>query len=393
VAVEGDAYATRAGSAARVNEPERRVTALELLFDLVFVFAIIQVTGLMSADPTWGGLGRGLLVLAALWWAWTGYAWLTNALEHEAVAVRLAIFGAMGAMLLVALAVPRAFAADSPLFGLAYLIVRAVQLALYDIGAPGDRDLRGQLLGFVPFAVLGPALLAAAGFLDGPARPALWAVALALDYAGGLITRGRGALPSPAHFAERHGRIVLIALGESIIYLGVGAAGLPLGAGLIAAVLLGAAVIATLWWAYFDHLVIAARRALAEARGAAGVRLARDCYSYLHLPMVAAIVLFALGLEKALQHVDAPLDPVAAGALCGGLSLYFLAHVGFRLRLSRQIGRGRAVAAAVLLALTPAALNVPALAALALVTAACGGLIVCEVVRYREGRTRVRQAR
>src|SRR5262249_26098014 len=286
------------GRPVTVNEREAPVTSLELFFDLFFVFAITQVTGLMSADPTWGGVGRGLLALAALWWAWTLYAWLTNTLEPEAIAVRVAMFAAMGATLLVALAVPGAFAAAGLLFGLAYFVVRAIQLALYALAARGDRDLGGALLRFAPTAVLGPALLVAAGFLEGPARPALWAVALALDYAGALVARGRGALASPAHFAERHGQIVLIALGESIVALGVGAAGLPLGAGLVGGALLGVAVVAALWWAYFDVIAIGARRALAEARGVARVTLASDIYSYLHLPMIAGIVLFAFGLKK-----------------------------------------------------------------------------------------------
>jgi low temperature requirement protein LtrA len=233
-------------SPAAVNEREARVTSLELFFDLVFVFAFTQVTGLMAADPTWGGLGRGLLALAALWWAWTLYAWLTNALEPEAIAVRLGMFAAMGALLVVALAAPRAFAEDGILFGIAYLVVRLVQMGLYSTVAKKDAELRAGLLRFTPTAVLGPVLLVAAGFVDPPVRQALWAVALTLDYAGGLVTGGHGSVPSPANFAERHGLIVIIALGESVIAIGVGAAGLPLDGGLVAAALLGVAIVASL---------------------------------------------------------------------------------------------------------------------------------------------------
>lgn len=149
----------------------------------------------------------------------------------------------------------------------------------------------------------------------------------------------------------------------------------------------GLLVLAALWWAWTLYAW------LSEVRGVARVTLARDYYSYLHLPMIAGIVLFALGLKKTLEHVDTPLAPVAALALCGGLGLYYLAHVGFRLRLSGQIGLGRPIAAAVLLALTPVAIRVPALAALALVTLACCGLIVFDLVHYREHRARVREAR
>jgi low temperature requirement protein LtrA len=375
-----------------VVEREQRVTPLELFFDLVFVFAITQVTGLMSADPTWHGLGRGLLVLAALWWAWAAYAWLTNTLDPEEEAVRLAMLASMAAMLLVALAVPEAFDDDGVLFGVAYFAVRVLHLVLYTIAGKRDPDLLGAVLRMVPSATLGPALIVGAGFLDGIAQGAVWAAALAIDYLGVLIGRGQGWRVSPAHFAERHGLIVIIALGESIVAIGVGAAGLPLGAGVAIAAVLGIAVVAALWWSYFDVSTIMLQRRLTEARGVARATLARDIYSYLHLPLIAGIVLFALGLKKTIEHVGDPLDTVPAVALCGGVGLYFLAHVASRVRIVRTVGRGRATAGIILLAVTPAALEMPALAALALVTAVCSALIVYDVMHYREDRARVRSA-
>jgi low temperature requirement protein LtrA len=375
------------------DQREQRVTPLELFFDLVFVFAITQVTGFMSADPTWGGLGRGLLVLAALWWAWAAYAWLTNTLDPEEGAVRLAMLGAMGAMLIVSLAVPEAFDDDGVLFGVAYFAVRVLHLVLYAIAGKRDPDLLGAVTRMVPSATLGPALIVGAGFLDGAAQAAVWAGALAIDYLGVLIGRGQGWRVSPAHFAERHGLIVIIALGESIVALGVGAAGLPLGTGVVAAALLGIAVVAALWWTYFDVSTIYLQRELAASRGVARATLARDLYSYLHLPMIAGIVLFALGLKKTLEHVEDPLGTVAAVALCGGPALYFVGHVAGRVRIARSLGRGRPVTAIALLAVLPAALEVPALAALALVAGVCCSLIVYDVIHYREERTRVRSAR
>ncbi|MGH3131506.1 MAG: low temperature requirement protein A, partial [Gaiellaceae bacterium] len=293
-------------------EREERVTPLELFFDLVFVFAITQVTGLLSADATWAGLGRGMLVLGALWWAWAAYAWLTNTLDPEEGAVRLAMFAAMGAMLVVSLAVPEAFDADGVLFGVAYFAVRALHIVLYAIAGRGDADLLGAVLRMAPTATFGPALLIVAGFLDGPAQAGLWALALALDYLGVLVGRGEGWRVAPAHFAERHGLIVIIALGESIVALGVGAGQLSLGVGVVAGALLGIAVVAAMWWAYFDVVAIVAQRRLTQARGAARAAQARDSYSYLHLPMVAGIVLFALGLKKTLADVDDPLEAVPA---------------------------------------------------------------------------------
>jgi low temperature requirement protein LtrA len=388
---------------------EQRVTPLELFFDVVFVFALTQVTLLMSDDPTWPGLGRGLLVLAALWWAWTGYAWLTNTLEPEEGPVRAGMFAAMAAMIVVALAVPKAFDVHGVLFGAAYLIVRLPNLQLYAIAGKRDPDLLAAVLRMVPAAALGPLIIVAAGFFNGPAQGALWLVALAVDYLGVLVGRGQGWRVSPAHFAERYGLIVIIALGESIVAIGVGAAGVSLTPSIVAAAVLGIVVVAALWWAYFDVYAVLSERQLAATSGAARVRLARDHYSYLHLPMIAGIVLFALGLKKTIEHVGDPLATVPAVALCGGLSLYFLTHVAIRVRLVYAvrranadvqpgarpgwIGPGRLVTGLGMLALLPAALELSALTALALVTGLCCALIAYDVVHYREDRGRVREAR
>ena len=383
---------------------EQRVTPLEIFFDLVIVYAITQVTLLMSDDPTWHGVGRGLLVLAALWWAWTGYAWLTNMLEPEEGSVRAGMFGAMAAMLVVALAVPEAFDADAVLFGVAYLIVRLLQLLLFAIAGKRDPELLGAVLRILPSATLAPVLIVVAGFFDGRAQAALWAIALAVDYLGALIGRGQGMRVSPAHFAERHGLIVIIALGESIVAIGIGAAGVSLTPSIVTAAVLGILIVAALWWAYFDVYAVGAQRQLTEARGATRALLARDLYSYLHLPMIAGIVLFALGLKKTMEQVGDPLATVPAVALCGGLSLYFLSHVALRIRVVHSIrrtttetpgwiGPGRLVTAIGMLALLPAALEVSALTALALVTALCWALIAYDVVHYRDDRARVREAR
>jgi low temperature requirement protein LtrA len=388
----------------RQAEREQRVTPLELFFDLVLVYAITQVTELMSHDPTWRGVGRGLLVLAALWWAWTGYAWLTNTLEPEEGQVRAGMFGAMAAMLVVALAVPGAFGAEAVLFGVAYLLVRVLNLVLDAIAARRNPDLRRALIRFAPTAALAPVIILSAAYVDGPWQVVLWVIALMILYAGALIGRGAGWHISPAHFAERHGLIVIIALGESIVALGVGAAGVSMTPGVITAAVLGIVVIAALWWAYFDVLAVLAQRQLGETSGATRARLARDYYSYLHLPMIAGIVLFAFGLKATIEHVDEPLATIPAVGLCGGLSLYYLTHVAMRVRLvylirrvttdrPGWIGPGRLAAAIAMLAVIPAALALPALAALALVAALCWALIAWDVIHYREHRTEVRRAR
>jgi low temperature requirement protein LtrA len=296
---------------------EHAVTPLELFFDLVFVFAITQVTSLLTHDPTWHGVLRGMLVLAAVWWAWTGYAWLTSTLDVDEGGVRLAMLASMGAMLCVALAVPGAFGDDAVLFGVGYLFVRLFHLVLYANAGHDDPDQFWALIRIAPSELLGALLILAAGFLEGNVRVAVWLVALAIDYLGPAVVPVHGWRIAPAHFAERHGLIVLIALGESIIAIGVGA-GLTLTTGVIVGALLGVVVVSALWWLYFDVAAIFARTRLTHAVGVEQTRLARDAYSYLHLPMVAGIVLFAFGLKTTLHHVGDVLDTVPAVALCGG---------------------------------------------------------------------------
>ena len=371
-------------------DAEHQVTPLELFFDLVFVFAITQVTSLLAHDPDWGGVLRGMLVLVALWWAWTGYAWLTSTMDVDEGGVRLAMLAAMTAFLFVALAVPGAFGDDAVLFGVTYLLVRALHIVLYAIVSRDDPDLLGAVLRFAPTAIFSASLLVAAGFIHGDGRIAVWIIALAIDYLGpAIIGAGRGWRIAPEHFAERHGLIVLIALGESIIAIGVGA-GFDLVTGVIAAAALGIVVISALWWLYFDVAAIFARTRLMQTSGVEQAQLARDSYSYLHLPMVAGIVLFAFGLKTALGHVGDELETVPAVGLCGGAALYLLGHIAFLFRATRRIFRRRTLGAIALIALIPAAVALPALAALGLVSAVCSSVVVYEVFRYRQHRIRVR---
>ncbi len=371
-------------------DAEHQVTPLELFFDLAFVFGITQVTRLLAEDPTWGGVFRGLLVLAALWWAWSVYAWLTSTMDVDEGGVRLAMLASMGAMLIVALAVPGAFGDDAVLFGLAYLIVRLLHLVLSAIVGRDDPDRRSALLRFAPTATLGASLLVLAGFLDGDAQIAVWIVALAVDYLGPVVIGvGRGWRVAPEHFAERHGLIILIGLGESLIAIGVGA-GFDLDTEVIVGAVLGIVVISALWWLYFDVAAIFVRRQLARATGLELAQFALRSYSYLHLPMVAGIVLFAFGLETTLDHPGDELATVPTVALCGGVALYLFAEVAFLFRTTGRIFRRRTIGMVVLLALIPVALAIPALAALALVSAVCAFVAAYEALRYREHRVRIR---
>jgi low temperature requirement protein LtrA len=374
----------------RPAEREQRVTPLELFFDLVFVFAITQVTSFLSRNPTWGGLLRALLLLGMLWWVWSAYAWLTNALDPEEGAVRLAMRAAVAAMLIASLAAPRAFGDDGVIFGVAYLVVRALHLLLFGIAGRGDRDLVRAVLRIVPGAILGATLLVVAGFFDGSAQLALWGAAVLVSYLGALVGHMRGWRVSPVHFVERFGLIIIIALGESIVAIGVGVTGLALDLGVIAAAVLGITVAACIWWSYFDWVVYVALARLTEATGARRAALARDAYSYLHLPMVAGIVLFAYGLKTTLPDVAHSLPTIPALCLVGGIALYLLAHVALRLRVRGGIGRGRPIASVLLLGMLPVAREVPALAALGIVAVVCVSLIAYEFLRHREARAWIR---
>jgi low temperature requirement protein LtrA len=371
-------------------EVEQEVTPLELFFDLVFVFAITQVTGFVSADPSWTRLIEGLAILAVLWWAWESYAWLGNTAGSDEGAVRVVLLSAMAAMLICSLAVPHAFGRDGLVFGVAYFMVRALHLAAYVVVSGGDPQLRRVVIRLASTMLPAALLLILAGALDGTAQALCWVAALTIDY-GGLVARGvKGWRVVAGHFAERHGLIIIIALGESIVAVGVGAEGLELDAGIIAGSLLGIAVAGALWWAYFDVVAIVAERRLRRAPPDEQVRIARDSYTYLHLPMVAGIVLSAVGVKKTLAHVGDELHDVPALALCGGVALYLLALSALKRRNIGSFNVPRLVAAAALVALVPVARVVPALVALALVAAVACALIAFEFVHYADARERIR---
>jgi low temperature requirement protein LtrA len=270
-----------------------RVTPLELFFDLVFVLALTQCTTLIARTPTWEGVLKGMLVLGVLWWSWTGYAWLTSVVDPEEGAVRLAMFAAMAAFLVAALCVPGAFGSEALLFACAYAAVRAAHIALFVIASHEDRELRRSVVGLAGSTAIGVGLLVAAAFAGGALQLGLWGLALVLDLGGPLLFGIDGWKLVPGHFAERHGAIVIIALGESIV---------------------------------------AGRRLARAVEGRERNEIARDSYSYLHLPMVAGIALIAVGLKRTLIAVDEPLKLVPAVALLGGAAMYLLAHVAFRLR-------------------------------------------------------------
>ena len=356
------------------------VKPLELFFDLVFVIAFTQCTALMARDLTWGGLLRGAVVLAVVWWAWVSFAWLTSLVDPEEGAVRIVMLLVMVALLMVSYAIPEAFGDRGLWFAVAYGVVRLGHVALFLMASRDDRALhRWVILLSIATAVV-VALLVAASFAGPELKVALWLLAIAVDW-GLPATSGvdRWRLV-PGHFAERHNLIIILALGESVIALGAGA-GVELDTTVALVGALGLGLAAALWWIYFDIVaLVTARRLEQAAPGRERNRLARDSYSYLHFPMVAGIVLSALAFEEAVPHGGEPFEAVPAVALLGGTALYLLAHVALRLRNAGTVNIERLVLAIVLVALIPLAVRIDAVWALAVVNLLLWAMITFETL-------------
>jgi low temperature requirement protein LtrA len=379
--------ATAADVEARVAVGEERTTPLELLFDLVFVYAITQVSHLVGAHPTPEGFARGAVVLAAVWYAWICFAWLTNTLGVDDEIVRAGVLTAAGASFFVALAVPRALGGEVLLFVAAYFIVRALHVVLYVYGTRDAPAVRRNVLAVTPTFVLGPAALFALPWLPDGWR--LWYLlgVLAFDVSGPYVS-GVAEIPvKPAHFAERFALFVIITLGESIVSIGVGAGARPHGAVLIA-VALAFVLTVLLWWAYFDIVSDAAERRLGRAARVERATLARDAYTYMHYVIVAGIVGFAVGCKNLVADPRHHLTTAGAVALCGGVAIYLLGHAAFRLRMTRTIGRHHLAGAAASAALIPLSPHVPALAVAALLAAVGGAAAAWERFEVRTFRRR-----
>jgi len=389
------------------TDDSHRVTSIELFFDLVFVYALTQVTALMSHDPSWTGALHGLLVLALLWFAWTAFSWLGNQAKADEGLMRGGLVAAMVCVFTVALAVPEAFH-DEPgglaaplVFAAGFIVARAIHLGIYLLAAGDDTGLRRQLMRSIGPIALWAGLLVAGAVVGDSARVVLWGLALVVDYVG-IFAGGTDGwrLPAPAHFAERHGLIIIIAIGESIVAIGVGATEFPISGPILLTVVLGLAISLTLWWTYFDVVAPVAERTLVRAEGQERVRLARDSYTYLHFPMVVGVIYLALGLKKVVSYVadsshhelSDPLTGMPLVAMYGGVALYLFAHVAFRLRNVHSINVQRVVVAAACVILIPVAWQLPALASLGLLCVLLIALVCYEVVRYADARQAVRHA-
>jgi low temperature requirement protein LtrA len=328
-------------------EPAVRVSTVELFFDLVFVFTITQLTALFEHRLTLVTVVQVLLMLGVIWWMYGGYAWLTNAVAPNNTYRRGLLLVGMGAFLVVALAVPAGFGAYGWAFGLGYFVVNAVHSALFmHSGGPAAGRAMARL---APLNLLSASLVLAGGFAPARWRYALWAAAFAIQIAAPYLHRLGGFDVAPAHFVERHGLVVIVALGESVVAIGAGASRLHLDLGLIAVAVLGLTLAYYLYWAYFGGDDERAERALSGiADPRARVRAALNAYGYAHYPMLFGIVLLAAGVEAVLSHPFQPLPGGQALALGGGVAVFLLADLAFRrvLRIGRPWYRLAVVAGA-----------------------------------------------
>ena len=373
-----------------------RVTTLELFFDLVYVFAFTQVTGFMAESLSAVGVVQGLTMLATLWWSWTAYSWLANQTRVDVGAARAGFSVALAAMFVVSLAIPEAFTdrAGALVFVVAYALVRLIHGFVYLAAAGGDAGLRQQLYRSVWPMLLGVALMFVGAVLGGWAQTWLWLAGIVLDVGFTyLLSRGGGwRVLSAAHWTERYGLVVILALGESIVEIGVGVGREPITPTILLATLLAVALSVALWWLYFDIVSIAAEKYLAKLTGVERADLASDAYTYLHFSLIAGIIISALGIEQVLANLGSGhgFGLFGSAALFGGTSLYLAGHAFFWKRVSGQWLPSRLVGGTVLLALVPVGTVLPALGAITIASLCCVTIVVIETIRYRRERAQVR---
>ena len=370
-------------------ERVERVSTLELFFDLVFVFTITQLTAVLSDDPTPRGLLRVVLMLGVIYYMYGGYAWLTNAVAADRAARRLLLLGGMAGFLVLALAIPRAFSEGDAAFGVAYLVVVSIHAGLYS--RTSEASTTRAVIRLAPFNLASAVLVLAAVLVEGPAAYALWAAAFALEWFTPRLSGTGGFRIAPAHFVERHGLVVIVALGESVVAIGIGAAGLPVDLALAGVAVLGLLLAACLWWAYFGGDDSRAERALAAVGDDRRGWVAIQAFGYCHLGMLGGIIALAAGLKDVVGHAFDPLDLAHALLLSGGTALFLVADACFRRTLRLGPSAFRAVAATLALATIPLGLAVSALAQLTALVLFLSGSLLLEARAARSPEERPRR--
>jgi low temperature requirement protein LtrA len=349
----------RAATPRAVAERSVRVSTLELFFDLVFVFTITQLTGVLVDGEGLAALVQVVVMLLLIWWMYDGYAWLTNAIATDRLRFRLLLVGGMGGFLVIALAIPNAYDGDGLAFGLAYLVVVLLHAGMFVRGTSVS-EVRA-ILRIAPFNLLAVVLVLAGGAVGGDTQWMLWGLTGVLLWVTPRIATVEGFVVSVSHFVERHGLVVIVALGESIVVIGAGAAGLPLDLGLALVALLALGLSAALWWAYFGDEE-AVQRAFHETPSARRPQLALSGFGYWHYGILLGIVAIAAGLKKAIGDPYDPLEGRIAVGLAAGAALFIVCDVGFRRTFGIGRNHARLAAAAAALATIPLGTEVGAAA-------------------------------
>ena len=316
---------------------DRAASTLELFFDLVYVYAITQVVGLLHDGHSLGTLAEGALIIWLLWWTWSIYTWTTNWTGTDGTRTRLFLLATMGVTLLMALTIPTAFGDGSVWFGVTYFIVRLMASALYWFSSKRHPAQREAFMTFAPTAMLAAGLVLVGGFLDTPWLTVAWIGAALLDLtAAAFAGRGTWAMASH-HFAERNGLFIIVALGETIVGIGLSAVGVERDAVHIAAIAIGFTIAASLWWAYFHRAAVVLEEAIVHAVGKEPGRIARDAYSILHYPLVVGIIFYAVAAEEIVAHPDEPLEQFGRFAFSLGVSMALLAIAAAVFRVTRRV--------------------------------------------------------
>ena len=375
------------------SEEERTTSYLELFFDLVFVFAFTQVTALILEDTSAAGFARAALVLAMVWWAWSAYAWMTNAIDVESTVTRVMVFAAMVAGFFMALAVPDAYQDEAAWFAVAYFVVRILHSALFSWGVRHDPGNLRATYRLAPWFVTAAVVALLGGFVASDLRPWVWLASLAIDVAGTLTVARQEWRVSPSHFAERFALIVIIALGESVVAIGVGTAGLERDSTYALSVIVAFAGVAALWWAYFDFTAVAAERALRRAPPETRGPLARDVFTFFHYPVVLGIILYAVAAKKTLEHPLDPLSEAGRWALGLGVASFLLGFALMRFRVIRRVAWERLGAAVAAIAVALLLDDEDAIVTLAVVVGLLAASIAVETARLRELRAELRAVR
>jgi len=373
-----------------VQEEERKTSYLELFFDLVFVFAFTQVTALILEDTSVAGFARSALVLAMVWWAWSAYTWLTNAVDVESIVTRLIVLAAMTGALFMALAVPDAYQDEAAWFAVAYFVVRVLQSALFSWGTRHDPQELRATLKLAPWFLTAALVALVGGFVDGDLRAYVWSASIAIDVVGTLFVASAGWRVMPSHFAERFALIVIIALGESIVAIGIGTSGLERNLTFAISVVVALAGVATLWWTYFDFTAVAAERSLRRTPPEKRGPMARDVFTFFHYPVVLGIILFAVAAKKTLEHPSDPLSDAGRWALGLGFAFFLLGLALARFRALRRVSWERMGAAGLALVAAVALDGTDAIVTLSVVTGILVAFTALETARLREIRASVR---